>query len=58
MDLQVIERVRLVLLDQAELFEDSAAYAAGVEDALDALVEVATGTPERAPLTTVGGWFG
>lgn len=57
-DIQVIERVRLILLDQAELFEDPSAYAAGVEDALDAVVDVATGAPDRAPLTTVGGWFG
>lgn len=53
-----IERVRVILLDQAELFDDAASYAAGVEDALDALEGLTTGAPERAPLTTAGGWFG
>lgn len=58
MDSHSIEQVRIILLDQAELFEDAASYAAGVEDALDALVDLTSVAPERAPLTTVGGWFG
>lgn len=53
-----IERVRVILLDQAELFDDAASYAAGVEDALDALMDLTSVAPERAPLTTAGGWFG
>lgn len=58
MDIDSIERVRLILLDQAELFDDAASYAAGVEDALDALTDISAVAPERAPLTTSGGWFG
>lgn len=57
-DSNSIERVRIILLDQAELFDDAASYAAGVEDALDALVDLTAVAPERAPLTTAGGWFG
>lgn len=57
-EVETIERVRLILLDQAELFDDAASYAAGVEDALDALEDLRSGAPERAPLTTAGGWFG
>lgn len=56
-DSNSIEQVRIILLDQAELFDDAASYAAGVEDALDALVELES-APERQPLTTAGGWFG
>lgn len=58
-DIANIERVRLILLEQAELFDDSSAYAAGVEDALDALMDLRTGGAEEdAPLTAAGGWFG
>lgn len=58
LDIESIERVRLILLDQAELFDDAASYAAGVEDALDALVDLTEGAPEQKPLTVAGGWFG
>lgn len=59
MDINTIERVRITLLDQADLFDDAASYAAGVEDALDALARVSRGEPATdEPLTSVGGWFG
>jgi hypothetical protein len=41
-----IERLRAKLLRQRHLFDDPAAYAAGVLDALDALVEVPEGTTD------------
>lgn len=58
MDRQNLERVRVILLDQADMFEDAASYAAGVEDALDALIDLTDGAPQRVPLTVAGGWFG
>lgn len=58
MDRQKLERVRVILLDQAEMFDDAASYAAGVEDALDALVDLTDGAQEGKPLTVAGGWFG
>lgn len=50
-----VERLRRRLLRQAELFDEPEAYAAGVDDALDALIEL---DEDEDRLTPAGGWFG
>lgn len=51
-----VERLRRRLLRQAQLFDEPGSYAAGVDDALDALIELDAGHDER--LAPAGGWFG
>lgn len=50
-----VERLRRRLLRQAALFDEPEAYAAGVDDAIDALVHL---DADRDELTPAGGWFG
>lgn len=52
-----VERLRRRLLRQAQLFDEPGIYAAGVDDAIDALLEIEdVDEPDR--LTPAGGWFG
>lgn len=51
-----VERLRRRLLRQAELFDDPETYAAGVEDAIEAVIHL--DEPEGERLAPAGGWFG
>ena len=50
-----VERLRRRLLRQAQLFDEPGSYAAGVDDALDALIGL---DEDEDRLTPAGGWFG
>lgn len=56
MEQDTIERVRDRLLEQAELFNEPQSYAAGVEDALELLINLDRGDHDELPPR--GGWFG
>jgi hypothetical protein len=54
-----VEELRRRLLSQAPCFDDPAAYAAGIEDALDAVIGLEESERDREqPLVPAGGWFG
>lgn len=53
-----VERLRRRLLRQAQLFDDPSTYAAGVEDAIDAVIELDEPDRDDEDLTPAGGWFG
>lgn len=52
-----VERLRRRLLRQAQLFDDPGTYAAGVDDAIDAVIEL-DGDDRDERLAPAGGWFG
>lgn len=53
-----VERLRRRLLRQAQLFDEPGIYAAGVDDAIDALLEIEDVDEEPDRLAPAGGWFG
>lgn len=52
-----VERLRRRLLRQAQLFDEPGTYAAGVDDAIDAVIDL-EGDDHVERLTPAGGWFG
>lgn len=52
-----VERLRRRLLRQAQLFDEPGTYAAGVDDAIDAVIHLDEARDEDE-LTPAGGWFG
>lgn len=53
-----VERLRRRLLRQAMLFDEPGTYAAGVDDAIDAVIELEDVEQDDDRLTPAGGWFG
>lgn len=54
-----VEELRRRLLSQAQFFDDPAAYAAGIEDAIDAVIRLdERADEEHDSLVPAGGWFG